>query len=127
MPLFTIHVYKKGGKKATKALAELKELLIHNTQILQDMSEQFNAIKAKLDLQNTAIGEVKKDIDFVKQKLSESEGGLTGAEVAELNTLLDGTTQKLQALDAETDSTGGTGTGGEEGPITPTPDSPALP
>lgn len=77
------------------------------------MSEQFDAIKAKLDTQNTAIGEVKKDVDFIKGKLAASEGGLTAAEVSELNTILDGTTAKLQALDAETDSTetGGEGTG----------------
>lgn len=74
-------------------------------QKLNQMSEQFEQIKAKMELQNTAIDGLAQDLAFIKGKLANAEGGLTAAEVAELNTLIDARTEKLQALDAETDST----------------------
>lgn len=64
---------------------------------------QMDDIKAKLALQDTAIDGLAGDLAFIKEKLANAENGLTGAEVAELNTLIDARTAKLQALDAETD------------------------
>lgn len=93
------------------------------------MSEQFDALNAKItaqgqkiELQSAVIGQVKGDLDYVKQQLSNTSGVLTPEEVAALNQRLDENSAKvdanlaaLQALDAETDSTGGT----------PTPEPPA--
>lgn len=64
---------------------------------------QMDDIKAKLALQDTAIDGLAGDLAFIKEKLANAENGLTGAEVTELNTLIDARTAKLQALDAETD------------------------
>ncbi len=72
---------------------------------LNQMSETLDAIKAKLALQDTAIDGLAQDLAFIKGKLAGAEGGLTALEVEELNQLIDTRTAKLQALDAETDST----------------------
>jgi hypothetical protein len=74
---------------------------------LNKMSEQLDAIKAKLTLQDTAIDGLAGDLAFIKGKLAGAEGGLTADEVAELNALIDARTAKLQALDAETDPSQG--------------------
>lgn len=64
---------------------------------------KLDDIKAKLALQDTAIDGLQADLTFIKEKLANAEGGLTAAEVEELNTLIDQRTEKLQALDAQTD------------------------
>ena len=63
-------------------------------------------IKARLALQEPAIEGLQADLDFIKAKLAGAEGGLTAAEVAELITVIDARTQKLNAMDAQTDSSG---------------------
>lgn len=69
------------------------------------MSEQFDALKAKLESITGTVDEVKKDVTFLKEKIAAgTEGGLTKDEVAELNTIVDGISGKLSSLDAETDS-----------------------
>lgn len=72
---------------------------------LNQMSEALDNIKTKLDLQDTAIDGLAADLAFIKGKLAQAQGGLTAAEVDELNAIIDARTAKLQALDAETDST----------------------
>lgn len=77
---------------------------IHNNINTKKIMAQLDDIKAKLALQDTAIDGLQADLTFIKEKLANAEGGLTAAEVAELNTLIDERTAKLQALDAQTDS-----------------------
>lgn len=87
MAIFEVHIHKHINTK--KIMSALED------------------IKAKLALQDTAIDGLQVDLDFIKGKLAGSEGGLTAAEVAELNTLIDERTAKLQALDAQTDPNAG--------------------
>lgn len=79
---------------------------IHNQLNTKKIMAALDDIKAKLALQDTAIDGLQADLTFIKEKLANAEGGLTAAEVAELNTLIDDRTAKLQALDAQTDSSG---------------------
>ena len=60
---------------------------------------------AKQDQIDNVIGEVKKDLDFIKAKLAAgTEGGLSPEEASVLDARLDSTLARLSALDAETDS-----------------------
>lgn len=82
------------------------EVHIHKHINTKKIMGQLDDIKAKLALQDTAIDGLQADLDFIKAKLAGAEGGLTAAEVTELNTLIDARTAKLQDLDAQTDSSG---------------------
>lgn len=101
MSLFTFHVhYTVDSERFDKKL----DVII---QKLTTMAGELTAIKEKLALQDTAIDGLQADLDFIKGKLAGAEGGLSAAEVAELNTLIDERTAKLQALDAQTDPNAG--------------------
>lgn len=66
---------------------------------------KIDELLAKQDQVDAVIGEVKKDLDFIKEQLGNgTEGGLTATEVATLEARLDQTLARIQALDAETDS-----------------------
>lgn len=91
-----VHQHNDGNEKV---LEKLNLLITQNQTIMGQMDD----IKAKLALQDTAIDGLAGDLAFIKEKLANAEGGLSSAEVAELNTLIDARTAKLQALDAQTD------------------------
>lgn len=92
---FNVHVQNPDGKQILHELKHLKNTIM---PLLDD-------IKAKLAIQDIAIDGLQADLDFIKAKLANAEGGLTAAEVTELVTLIDARTEKLQAMDAQTDST----------------------
>lgn len=104
MTIHHIHTIKFDNNENSILEKILQKLnfIISKTNI---MGEQLDAIKAKLALQDTAIDGLAADLAFIKEKLAGAENGLSATEVAELNTLIDERTAKLQALDAETDST----------------------
>jgi hypothetical protein len=105
MTIRVIHSFENNSDDEFKRkVLEKLNLLITKNQLLMG---QLEDIKAKLALQDTAIDGLAGDLAFIKGKLANAEGGLTAAEVAELNTLIDERTAKLQALDAQTDPNAG--------------------
>lgn len=97
MALFEFHIHNQVD------LEEVNKKLDHLLKHQHELMGQLDDIKAKLALQDTAINGLQADLDFIKGKLANVEGGLTADEVAELNTLIDERTAKLQALDNQTD------------------------
>ena len=94
-------IIKVIGDAESDILKLLKELKILNTNTMAKIDD----LKAKITAQGDVIVEIKKDLDFIKAKLAEGEeGGLTAAQVIELEAAIDETSAKLSALDAETDS-----------------------
>ena len=83
------------------------------------MSEQLDAIKAKLADQNakldsvaTNVTGISADVTALKEKIGTLSGGATAEEIAELSALVDGVGEKVDAittstadLDAQTDPT----------------------
>jgi peptidoglycan hydrolase CwlO-like protein len=94
MPLFEIHIHVKGAEVGD--IEQLKKILM----------SKADEINSKLDRQDAAIAGVSQDIKYVKQKLSEaSENGLTAEEAQALDARVGAIADKLEALDAETEST----------------------
>jgi uncharacterized coiled-coil protein SlyX len=100
MAIINNYLSCQGNDELLQKILEKLNLLITQNQTIMG---QMDDIKAKLALQDTAIDGLAGDLAFIKEKLAGAENGLTGAEVTELNTLIDARTAKLQALDAQTD------------------------
>lgn len=101
----------------TEVTKLLKQIINQNSNImsaLDDTKAKLVISNEKIDILTTAVTGVKQDTAFLKQKiedLTNTEGGIDAAGVAELNEIIDAQNTKLttaadelSALDAETDS-----------------------
>lgn len=69
-------------------------------KLLQMGQEQLTALTTKVDTLETSLGNIRSDIQRIKDSLPAS-GGLTEAEVATLSTRLDTALGNADALDKE--------------------------
>lgn len=118
---FHLHIHIPGMDtllaETVKTNGKLDLIIKQNTNImsaLDDIKTKLVTSNEKVDILTTAVTGVKQDTAFLKQKiedLTNSEGGIDAAGVAELNEIIDTQNAKLttaadelSALDAETDS-----------------------
>lgn len=80
---------------------------------ISDLKDKVAAQSTALETVSTNVDGIKKDVTFLKDKLAGLEGGATAEEIAEVSTLVDDVSTKIDAigaatatLDSETDSSG---------------------
>jgi phosphoribosylpyrophosphate synthetase len=109
------HYFHSVPNSQDEALTILKKLITKTENImgaLEDVKAALSKSNEKIDIIVPAVGEVRKDVAFIKAKLEANTGGIDAAGVAELLQVAASQDEKLgqvasdlQALDSETDST----------------------
>jgi hypothetical protein len=120
----TINIHTPSVIINNTSTCDLGEVLQKLNLIIQQnitMGQEFDNLKAKVEAQSgvldtvgVAVGGIAQDVAFLKSKLADLSGGATAAQIADLSSLVDGTSAKLDAintatatLDAETDPNAG--------------------
>lgn len=85
--------------------SDIEEVLKEIKQLKRTFMARYDELKAKIEQQNTAIEGVAADIQHLKELVEQgTTDGLNAEQAQEILDLLNTSTERLKAIDAQTDS-----------------------